>query len=57
MAFLPRWRVTQFVTRSSAPYVLLGVSYAALLLASWQTDTLALMMPGSLEEGLAGNWG
>lgn len=31
----------------------LFTSYAALLVASWQPDTLALMLPGSLKEGLA----
>jgi hypothetical protein len=34
--------------------MLLGVAYGAVLLASWSTDTLHLMMPGSLEEGLKG---
>ena len=33
---------------------MLGVAYGAVLLASWSTDTLHLMMPGSLEEGLKG---
>jgi hypothetical protein len=40
--------------RSNLPLVLLAVAYGAVLLASWSTDTLHLMMPGSLEEGLKG---
>jgi hypothetical protein len=54
MALLPRAASTLSLSRSSAPYLLLAAAYAALLAASWQTDTLALMMPGSLAEGLSG---
>ena len=39
--------------RSSMPLVPLCVAYLALLCASWSPDTLSLMMPGSLAEGLA----
>jgi hypothetical protein len=57
MALLPRATATLSLSRSSAPYLLLAAAYAALLAASWQTDTLALMMPGSLAEGLSGGGG
>ena len=39
--------------RSPLPLVPLCVAYLALLCASWSPDTLSLMMPGSLAEGLA----
>jgi hypothetical protein len=35
-----------------APLLPLALLYLALLGASWRADTLALMLPGSLEEGL-----
>ena len=41
-------------TRSALPLAPLCVAYLALLVASWSPDTLALMMPGSLEAGLSG---
>mmetsp|Transcript_16958 Transcript_16958/g.41810 ORF Transcript_16958/g.41810 Transcript_16958/m.41810 type:complete len:255 (-) Transcript_16958:333-1097(-) len=45
------WAV-QF-TKSHLPLVPLCVLYLALLVASWSPDTLSLIMPGSIEEGLA----
>lgn len=36
------------------PLLPLVAAYAALLVASWQPDTLSLMLPGSLSAGLAG---
>ena len=45
------WAVT--FTQSHLPLVPLCVAYLALLAASWSPDTLSLMMPGSIEEGLA----
>lgn len=47
----PSWAI-RFL-RSPLPLVPLCVAYLALLAASWSPDTLSLMMPGSLEEGLA----
>jgi hypothetical protein len=36
------------------PYALIALAYGAVLLASWQTDTLSLMMPGSWADGFKG---
>lgn len=54
MVLAPGSSLTQRSVRSNLPLVLLAVAYGAVLLASWSTDTLHLMMPGSLEEGLKG---
>ena len=54
MVVAPGSALTQRSVRSNLPLVLLAVAYGAVLLASWSTDTLHLMMPGSLEEGLKG---
>lgn len=54
MALAPTAAITQRSARSNTPLVVLGVLYGAVLLASWSPDTLHLMMPGSLEEGLKG---
>ena len=48
----PRSAAATFL-RSPLPLVPLCVAYLALLCASWSPDTLSLMMPGSLAEGLA----
>jgi hypothetical protein len=54
LALLPRsWPLTQAVARARWPLIPLSLAYAALLAASWEPDTLRLMMPGSLSEGLA----
>jgi len=54
LALLPRaWAVTQGVARTRWPLVALALAYAVLLAASWEPDTLSLMMPGSLSEGLS----
>eukprot|EP00775_Hariotina_reticulata_P012272 gene12272-12409_t len=45
---------TQKSVRGNTPLVVLGLLYGLVLIASWSTDTLHLMMPGSLEEGLKG---
>jgi hypothetical protein len=53
LALFPRsWRLTQTVARARWPLVPLSLAYAALLAASWEPDTLSLMMPGSLRDGL-----
>lgn len=54
MVVAPGADLTQKSVRSNMPLVLLAAAYGAVLLASWSTDTLHLMMPGSLEEGLKG---
>lgn len=56
MALAPTAAITQRSARSNTPLVVLGVLYGAVLLASWSPDTLHLMMPGSLEEGLKGGF-
>eukprot|EP00877_Chromochloris_zofingiensis_P013607 jgi/Chrzof1/84/Cz01g02290.t1 len=54
MALLPTARITQSVVKSNWPYVIMAVAYGVLLAGSWEADTLALMMPGSLEAGMHG---
>lgn len=54
MLVAPRAEFTQRSARSNTPLVALAVLYGVVLLASWSTDTLHLMMPGSLQEGLKG---
>lgn len=54
MLFLPRHRVTVGTMHSDWIFVPLSVMYIALLLQSWTPDTLQLIMPGSLQAGLAG---
>jgi hypothetical protein len=54
MVVAPSAPLTQRSVRSHTPLVLLSLAYGVVLLASWAPDTLALMMPGSLEEGLKG---
>ena len=54
MLFLPRHRVTVSAMHSDWIFVPLSIMYAALLLQSWTPDTLKLIMPGSLQAGLAG---
>ncbi|KAF8064618.1 MHZ4 [Scenedesmus sp. PABB004] len=52
MVVAPGAPLTQRSARSNAPLLGLAVLYGLVLTASWATDTLHLMMPGSLEEGL-----
>jgi hypothetical protein len=54
MAVAPSAAITQRSARSNTPLVGLALLYGVVLLASWSSDTLHLMMPGSLEEGLKG---
>jgi hypothetical protein len=54
MLLAPRWQRTRDLVRSALTYVPLALAYTALLVASWQPDTLSLILPGSLQEGLAG---
>lgn len=54
MAVAPTSTLTRRVSRSNKPYALLALAYGVALAASWQADTLQLMMPGSLAEGFKG---
>lgn len=47
-------RPIQKLIRSLWPFVPLALGYGLLLANSWTPDTLSIMMPGSLEEGLKG---
>ena len=50
----PRWPTTKRVTRSSLIFIPVALAYTVLLAFSWEPDTLALILPGSLQEGLSG---
>jgi len=52
MAIAPRTKLAQGLARSPVTIVPLAIAYACLLIASWEPDTLQLMMPGSLDAGL-----
>ncbi|KXZ45237.1 hypothetical protein GPECTOR_57g527 [Gonium pectorale] len=54
MALFPR-KSSSFFT-SVWPFVPLSLAYLVLLVMSWSPDTLSIMMPGSLAEGLAGGF-
>ncbi|KAL3137037.1 hypothetical protein ABBQ32_006624 [Trebouxia sp. C0010 RCD-2024] len=56
MLFWPRRRVTVSVMHSNWIFVPLSIMYATLLLQSWTPDTVQLIMPGSLQAGLAGKF-
>ena len=51
----PRSRLRRFLA-SHACVVPLALTYAVLLLCSWQPDTISLVLPGSLQAGLANGW-
>lgn len=40
--------------RSLWPFLPLALGYGLLLFNSWSPDTLSIMMPGSIQEGLKG---
>ena len=54
MACRPHWHATKRVMSSSLIVVPVALAYAVLLAHSWEPDTLSLILPGSLREGLAG---
>lgn len=54
MMLLPKWQKTRQIISSAKSYVPLALAYTALLIASWQPDTMSLILPGSLNEGLSG---
>jgi hypothetical protein len=54
MIVAPRARLTARILSTDALFLPLALAYAFLLMHSWQTDTLKLILPGSLQEGLSG---
>ncbi|GLC45192.1 hypothetical protein PLESTB_000425800 [Pleodorina starrii] len=54
MALFPRKSAGFF--SSVWPFIPLSLAYLALLVFSWSPDTLQIMMPGSLKEGLSGGF-
>ena len=54
MIVAPRARVTRRMASTDAVLVPMVLAYAFLLAHSWQADTLKLILPGSLQEGLSG---
>ena len=54
MLFLPKHRASVTIMHSDWVFVPLSVMYIALLAQSWTPETLQLIMPGSLQAGLAG---
>ncbi|DBA73881.1 TPA: hypothetical protein ACH3X2_009532 [Trebouxia sp. C0005] len=56
MLFLPNKRVTVSTMHSNWIFVPLSIMYIALLIQSWTPETLQMIMPGSLQAGLAGKF-
>lgn len=54
MVVAPRHAATQRLLRSELLFVPLALLYLFLLMHSWEPDTLRLILPGSLAEGLKG---
>ena len=54
MVLLPKWSVTRRLVRSPLVLAPLGLVYGLLLVWSWQPDSLSLILPGSLADGLTG---
>ena len=54
MVLLPKWSGTRRLVRSPLVLAPLGLVYGLLLVWSWQPDSLSLILPGSLTEGLKG---
>lgn len=54
MVVAPRARLTSRITSTESLFVPLALAYAFLLVQSWQADTLQLILPGSLHDGLSG---
>ena len=50
----PRAHLTARIISTDALFLPLALAYAFLLAHSWQADTLKLILPGSLQEGLSG---
>lgn len=56
MVLLPRWSVTRRLVRSPLVLAPPGAVYGLLLIWSWQPDSLSLILPGSLADGLKGGF-
>lgn len=54
MICAPGWRVTRRVLSSDLVFLPLAATYCFLLSQSWEPDTLSLILPGSLREGITG---
>ena len=54
MAFAPQLSATKRLLSSDLIFVPLVLLYLYLLVHSWEPDTLRLILPGSLAEGLTG---
>lgn len=54
MAAAPRWEVTRRLVQPLVSLLPLAAAYGVLLAWSWAPDTLQLILPGSLAEGLSG---
>lgn len=50
----PQWPTTKRVMGSSFIFIPVALAYTVLLAFSWEPDTLALILPGSLQAGLSG---
>lgn len=53
MALKPHSRVTRRLLAGSTALIPFALLYAALLATSWRKGSLALLLPGSFEEGVA----
>ncbi|KAK9806537.1 hypothetical protein WJX73_008503 [Symbiochloris irregularis] len=56
VAIAPRRRSTYHILASNACLVPVALCYVILLCDSWTPDTLSLVLPGSLKEGLSGGF-
>jgi hypothetical protein len=54
MIVAPRAHLTARIISTDALFLPLALAYAFLLAHSWQADTLKLILPGTLQEGLSG---
>lgn len=56
MVVFPQWHRTRQLVSSTWPLILMSLAYGVLLAWSWQPDTFALILPGSLADGLENGW-
>lgn len=54
MLLAPHWDQTKELMESFGIFIPLSLIYAYLLGMSWQPDTLQLVMPGSMQDGMKG---
>lgn len=55
MLLAPHWDQTKKFMKSFGIFIPLSIIYAYLLGMSWQQDTLQLMMPGNMQDGMKGD--